>query len=152
MTATLTRFWSKVNKTDGCWLWMGQRSASVQHPYGGFFVGSRTDNSRRLVLAHRWIYEQVVGHIPNGYQIDHLCRTTLCVRPSHLEPVTPRENTHRSTAITATQARQTACLRGHPFDASNTYRYKDRRICRACVNLRSATYRDRASMKGSVLT
>ena len=77
------RFWSKVKKSRGCWLWQG---AINTNGYGNFH------NKGRTVKAHRFAYEICVGEIPKGLTIDHLCRVRHCVNPSHLEPVTMREN------------------------------------------------------------
>ncbi|MDN4173927.1 HNH endonuclease signature motif containing protein [Nocardioides sp. SOB77] len=92
----LTRFWSYVDK-DGplpsraeqlgqCWLWTGAR---VPKGYGTARVQGRT------VGAHQWAYSIFVGPVPSGLELDHLCRNTACVRPSHLEAVTTGENVRR---------------------------------------------------------
>ena len=81
------RFWFKVNKTDTCWLWTG---ALRGDGYGKFHV------KRKWVYAHRFAYELLVGPIPDGLELDHLCRIRNCVRPSHLEPVTHQENMQRA--------------------------------------------------------
>jgi hypothetical protein len=116
------RFWPRVRKTQGCWLWTGGNNGK----YGVFF------NGQRKVYAHRFAYEDPIGPIPQGLQLDHLCRTPLCVRPDHLEPVTARVNQRRGLKGT-----QTHCLRGHPFDEANTIiRSNGTRRCRACARLR----------------
>ena len=74
------RFWNKVNKTEGCWLW----TAALSHGYGRFGKGG---------AAHRLAWEDRNGPIPEGLVLDHLCRVPRCVNPEHLEPVTHRENT-----------------------------------------------------------
>ena len=81
---TEVRFWRFVAKTDTCWLWTGATASG----YGLFW-------DERQVRAHRWAYESEVGPIPEGLQLDHLCRVPLCVRPDHLEPVTGAENMRR---------------------------------------------------------
>lgn len=82
------RFESKVLKTDGCWLWQRAKSSSG---YGVFGVAWG-----HSMCAHRFAYEQAVGPIPDGLEIDHLCSNRLCVRPDHLEPVTREENIRRA--------------------------------------------------------
>lgn len=81
------RFLSKVSKSDGCWMWTGGSRTAQGYPL--FSV------NRRNVMAHRWAYEQYVGEISDGHQIDHLCRVIDCVRPDHLESVTQAENRRR---------------------------------------------------------
>lgn len=132
------RFWEKVERSDTCWLWTAALSPSG---YGAFQTGER------VVRAHRFAYELVVGPIPDGLQIDHLCRVRRCVNPEHLEPVTQAENLRRGTAATAVAAywaAQTHCKRGHEFTPENTYRGTGRRVCRACCRLRASGYRQAA--------
>lgn len=119
------RFWSKVDKTDTCWLW---RSSIGTRGYGLFTVAGK----RRL--AHRVVHEATTGvAIPVGLQIDHLCRVKHCVRPDHLEVVTPRENVLRSDNRAGLNARKDVCDSGHPFDAINTYwRPTGGRGCKEC--------------------
>jgi hypothetical protein len=96
-----------------------------------------TDARGVRILAHRWTYEQFVGPIPDGLQIDHLCRVRHCVNPDHLEPVTSRENTMRGTNFSAQKARQTHCIRGHEFTPENTrINRAGNRQCRACRQAR----------------
>jgi hypothetical protein len=130
MTRTLVeeRFWQKVDKDGpgGCWLWRGAK----QHGgYGHIRTGQRN------VRAHRFSYEMLVGPIPKGLVIDHLCRVHNCVNPRHLEPVTQAENVRRgatvSSAFAAKRAARTHCPNGHP--ASDYFRSSDGRYrCRAC--------------------
>lgn len=121
------RFWRKVTVTtaNGCLLWTG---ALNTNGYGVFRVDSRT-----LVLAHRYAYELIVGSIPAGCELDHECRARKCVNPSHLEPVTHRENVLRGESFAARNAQATHCVNGHAFDAKNTIvRVHGWRGCRAC--------------------
>lgn len=128
----LTRYIDK--RPDGCWLWTGH---TVRGGYGGFnFRGSRVD-------AHRASYVLHCGEVPTGLHLDHLCRVRLCVNPAHLEPVTPKENVLRSTAITALNALKTHCKHGHEFTAENTYRTKAGRHCRRCRYLTVQRFQQR---------
>ena len=125
------RFWPRVDKqAEGCWAWTGPRD---KRGYGRL----------RGRLAHRIAYELAVGPIPLGLTLDHLCRTHHCVRPTHLEPVTVRVNTLRGEGRAAKEARQTHCVRGHPFDLFNTdYRKRAdgsvHRDCIACRRMRGS--------------
>ncbi len=119
------RFWARVEKTPACWLWTGSLSSDG---YGQMV--------NPFHVAHRLSYEMLVGPIPDGLQIDHLCRNRRCVNPTHLEPVTVRENLLRSPiTLAARNASKTHCIHGHPFDEQNTYRHNGRRQCRICRRL-----------------
>ncbi|WP_249139118.1 DNA (cytosine-5-)-methyltransferase [Actibacterium sp. MT2.3-13A] len=85
------RFWSKVEKTESCWDWT---AALNEKGYGIFW----SNDQDRSVRAHRFAYEQIDGEIPDGLELDHLCRNRKCVNPAHLEPVTGKENTRRGNA------------------------------------------------------
>lgn len=84
------RFWMKVDRTDTCWLWTASKT---RNGYGMF--GVSIDGKVTTSPAHRWAYEMLVGPIPTGLQIDHLCRVRHCVNPAHLEPVTGTQNIRR---------------------------------------------------------
>lgn len=126
-----TRFASKIDKRpDGCWYWTGHLGANG---YGHLAVG------HRMLLAHRYAYEHLVGPIPDGLTIDHLCRVRQCVNPEHLEAVTIQVNIER-----AGKSARASCANGHPFDDANTYVWTDgARRCRECVRLSTARYRAR---------
>lgn len=87
------RFWSKVEKTESCWLWHGKKS---RDRYPQFAYGPADE--REHVYSHRKAYEDLVGPIPEGLDLDHLCRVRNCVNPEHLEPVTRSENILRGFA------------------------------------------------------
>lgn len=123
-----TSLMDRVQVTDdGCWLWTGYVD---RDGYG------RQNEGR---LAHRLMYEALVGPIPEGLTIDHLCRVRHCVNPAHLEPVTLRENVLRGYGLGGNQARRTHCPQGHPYDEENTYKAPGsrRRYCRACQRTRA---------------
>ena len=114
----------EAEPNSSCWLWIG---ATTGHGYGYI-----KDRGVRM-SSHRVMYELERGPIPSGLELDHLCRNTICVNPAHLEPVTHRENILRGMSPYAKRARQTHCLNGHEFTPENTYRYRGRRMCRACA-------------------
>lgn len=83
--------WVPDKPLDDCWVWMGAAKLSG---WTGSMYG-RLSRRGEHFAAHRWAYELLEGPIPEGYELDHLCPDTLCVRPDHLEPVTPEENDRR---------------------------------------------------------
>lgn len=117
-----------------CWLWHGYMD---RNGYGKY--GSR--------WAHRAVYEALVGPIPSGLTLDHLCRNPPCVNPHHLEPVTMAENGRRGMSGPAINARKTHCIHGHRFAGDNLYIRKDngRRMCRECNIQRCRNRRERIS-------
>ena len=126
------RFWAKVIEGDhgygtACWIWQGARS----NGYGLFW------HDGRQVGAHRFAYELIIGPIPAGLETDHLCRIPACVRPLHLELVTPQVNVRRSGNPFGVNARLEICRRGHAF----TGMWRGRRTCRVCAALRQAGHR-----------
>jgi len=88
---TAARFWTQVERSDGCWLWRGHRN---RDGYGQFKVTDRPGHYR-TVRAHRWAWEATHGPVPAGLTLDHLCGETACVRPDHLDPCTNAENLRR---------------------------------------------------------
>lgn len=83
------RFWGKVIKGEGCWEWTGSRNAAG---YGKIMVGSRSDGTRRGLIASRAAWEMHNGPIPEGMVVRHHCDNPPCVRPDHLAIGTTREN------------------------------------------------------------
>lgn len=95
-------------------------------------------------MAHRLVWELLVGPIPQGKQIDHLCRNHACVNPEHLDIVTQRTNLLRGFGAAGLNARKTECKNGHPFTPENTYLYpagRGRGTWRNCRTCMAATKR-----------
>ncbi len=119
-----------VYDESGCWLWIAHKN---DHGYG--IIKTSGTHNRKLLRAHRVAYEMFVGPIPEGLELDHLCRVRHCVNPDHLEPVTTRENLLRGETLTARWAKRTHCDEGHPFDEPNTrITPQGWRVCRICAN------------------
>ena len=109
---------------SGCWLW----TASVR-PSGYGQIWTRTvEGRRRLLSAHRAVWEAARGPVPDGLDLDHLCRVRTCVNPDHLEPVTRKTNILRGLAPAAANARKTVCDKGHQLQLLPT----GRRGCPKC--------------------
>jgi hypothetical protein len=133
---TLERLMTKIEVVGDCWDWK-----ACMHHTGYGSVKYRGKNQP----AHRVLYLLLVGPVPAGLQLDHLCRRTSCVNPMHMEPVTGRVNTMRGNSFSAVNARKTHCLRGHPFDEANTHvRPSGRRLCRKCDVIRHRQCKERA--------
>ncbi len=127
------RFWQKVEIGEGCWPWIG---AVSKCGYGNFKLAGADG---KQVKAHRKVYEDLVGPIPEGLHIDHLCRNPRCVRPDHLEPVTCQTNILRGHSWQARHAAKERCIRGHEFSARGSTRWRSCRVCaRAMTNIRNA--------------
>lgn len=130
------RFWDKVipEPNSGCWIWTG----ATTHGYGYFtaFTGS-------VVRTHKYLYEELVGKVPEGLELDHKCRVRCCCNPDHLEPVTRSENTKRgidaNNGLRAYHDKRSAahaCVNGHPFTGKNEgYRKDGRRRCLECARV-----------------
>lgn len=119
-----------IRRTPDCWEWVGSRSQD------GYGVVTIRDPRKVGRYAHRVVYEALVGPIPEGLTIDHLCRNRGCVNPDHLEPVTVRENTLRGVGPTAINARKDRCVRGHLF-ASAKITGTGWRRCEECKRMPS---------------
>ncbi|GAB3776674.1 hypothetical protein GCM10027600_42800 [Nocardioides ginsengisegetis] len=117
---------SWFEKTKGCWIWKGH---ITRYGYGQL----------RGKKAHRLVYEAMVGPIPEGLVIDHLCRNRACVNPEHMEPVTNEENLDRG----ARSPSKTTCPVGHSYTPENTYVYNGARQCRTCRREAARRYRAR---------
>lgn len=132
----VNRFFKKVkfpSDWSGCWNWTAAR-----HPrgYGHFFVYGKVVNAHRVAW---WIF---IGDIPEGKELDHLCKNRSCVNPLHLEPVTHAENVARGDVALFNNSK-THCPQGHEYNEANTnYNKKiNRRTCRVCNRDRMRGYR-----------
>jgi hypothetical protein len=120
----LDRLSDKFLVGDGCWEWTAARNS---YGYGQIW------RDGRMAPAHRVLYELLVGPIPEGLHIDHLCRNRGCVRPDHLEPVTCRENLLRGETLPAKQAATTHCPSGHEYAGANLrVETSGKRKCKTC--------------------
>lgn len=157
-----SRLWSRVNKSGPvpayaphlgpCWIWTGL----LVNGYGRFSFGSDRTGTKREVLAYKYIYESLHGLVPQGLELDHLCRVRACCNPDHLDPVTHAENMKRSPLtndgrLGAVHAAKTHCPNGHPYDEENTKVSTQRngwahRTCRACQRIRAAARRANARL------
>ena len=120
-------FWAKVNKTDSCWLWLGNLN---HNGYGSCYFDGKTSRANRVA----WFLK--TGRYPHkGLVLDHLCRTRLCVNVDHLEEVTVKENIRRGIGFAAKNMCKTHCPNGHVYNKKNTYRPPKRpteRHCKLC--------------------
>ena len=124
-----------IDPETGEWIWTGRIDRDGYGRYSSEGV-------------HRVVYRLLVGPIRPGYQVDHVkawgCTSRACLSPWHLEAVTARENTMRSSSFAAVNAAKAKCDSGHPFDLFNTYYRPDgHRDCRICIRFRVAKYKRR---------
>ncbi len=119
--------------TNGCWIWSGSLNI---HGYGRFSFNNKT------LIAHRFVYEYLIGKIPKGLTLDHLCRIRNCVNPEHLEPVIMSENLKRG--LINQNKEKTHCIHGHKFTKENTshiiHHGRNERHCRKCGVIRTQKY------------
>jgi hypothetical protein len=137
--AVIDRFAEKIALTDsGCIEWIAGTNGVG---YGVIHLGPDDNNVKRY--AHRWSYEHHIGPIPDGLHLDHLCRNTVCVNPSHLEAVEPRVNLLRGVSSPAQNAAKSHCQNGHPLAGANLYVTPTTgyRHCRECDRTRNAARR-----------
>lgn len=113
---------------NGCLIWLGARFVSRNGKlYGHFAIRGRT------VRVHRYAYGVLHGRIPDGFDVHHTCRNTLCVNPEHLEALSTLSHGREHNI----HLRVTHCPSGHPYDERNTYRAHGRRYCRQCQRQRN---------------
>lgn len=127
------RFEARVVRGPDCWTWAGS------HNNKGYpVIAAKNEQGKwRPYLVHRIAYELLIGPIPDGLKIDHLCCNTRCVNPGHLEPVTQQVNMLRGNHPSALAVRTGFCKRGHRYTAANTmHNTSGSRECRACRRMR----------------
>jgi hypothetical protein len=117
---------------NGCWIWTGGTTGH-RAAYGTMKVRGKR------VMAHRYLFEKARGPIPQGMEMDHLCRNPSCVNPSHLEAVTHKENMNRGNAPSAIAKRTGLCPKGHQLEGRNLFIRKNGK--RTCMECKRATER-----------
>lgn len=137
-----------VQGDGGCWLWTAGLTSRIE----GCGYGALHQDGRYRV-AHRVLYEELIGKVPPGLELDHLCRVRRCCNPNHLEPVTRQENGRRGIAGKVAAAKnkaKTHCLKGHPYSGDNlVIREKGWRGCRICRAGYEATRQRRRAHDGA---
>lgn len=132
-----------VIDSSGCWLWQGSFN---DDGYGVFTVYMPPSSAvrKRKRVAHRLMYELVIGEVDSALTLDHLCRVRAYVNPEHLEPVTRVENILRGIGPTAVNARKDECVHGHALTEDNIYRSRSgSRHCRECALRRAREHKAR---------
>lgn len=118
------RIWDKVEADGDCWIWQGTRTER------GWAQWTDSRNARKKWRVHRLVYMSMVGDIPDGLTLDHLCQRKLCINPYHMEPVPSVVNQARWAAS------RTKCRNGHEVTPETTYhRSRGDRECRLCITL-----------------
>jgi hypothetical protein len=116
----------KLTMSGDCWEWTGAKSDGYGH----------VTWNKQSVLAHRLVASLMLGWplraASTADVIDHTCRNRACCNPLHLEMTDQRTNILRGSSPPASQARQSACKRGHEFSDENTYTWRGHRRCREC--------------------
>ncbi len=144
-TVEIKRFLEKISvsninfyKGTSCWEWV----RLLYHGYGHFWLNDKSP------CAHRVSYEYLYGKIPEGLQLDHLCRNRKCVNPNHLEVVTCRENLRRGEHNNQNKGK-THCPQGHEYSPENTYIIPSTygRLCRICQRIQRRQSRQRKKLE-----
>lgn len=102
------RFWEKVSKGPGCWIWQG---AIAPMGYGQISAGRRAG----ALYAHRVSYELAFGPVPEGLFVCHFCDVRTCVNPAHLFIGTAADN-NRDAREKGRQPRSAATGRFIPME------------------------------------
>lgn len=156
MTALRDKLLARADRADGCWAWRGTVNLDG---YGTFALYPAGERGRKVTkMAHRLVYEEFVGQIPDGMTVDHRCHPSdgscpggrtcphrRCVNPQHLRPTEFIKNVLRGVGPTAVNSRKTHCVHGHPFDEANTYIRpgSGNRDCKTCLYRRLAESNER---------
>ena len=128
------------DEATGCWLWQGY-CAKDGYAMSHITVGLGTYLIRKAHVVMWWLVKQ--HPVPNGLELDHLCRNRKCVNPDHMEPVTGCVNTLRGTSPVAINAAKTHCKRGHPLEGANLLIQHGTRQCSACRSAWTRAWRKR---------
>lgn len=125
----VNRFFEKlyIEQNTGCWIWTAQKNKFGYSLFRGFKSISQS--------GHIFSYKFFKGGIPEGLELDHLCKNRSCVNPNHLEPVTHFINLERANHWSIKNKNKTHCIRGHEFNQENTYLLNGLRRCRVCKKL-----------------
>ena len=124
-------YYSEASET-GCRIWTG---GTYSNGYGQMNVNGKSR------LVHRLAYEIANGVIPEGLEIDHLCRVRACIDAEHMEAVTPLKNMERAFSPSMVASHANLCFRGHVLSPENTIKVTERkRTCRICTNDRKRRY------------
>jgi hypothetical protein len=122
-----------------CWQWQG---TGTRTGYGQIRVGGK---GTPMAYVHRIAYELMVGPVPEGMEVDHLCFNRGCLNPEHLEPVTRAENHRRRRGRPyRPQNLGETCRHGHPREGNTSVNANGRRYCVACHREAVRRHRQRA--------
>lgn len=143
------RFWSKVKVADThfyngtpCWEWTSNKT---NDGYGRFHLNGKKE------LPHRVYYQDTKGKIPNGLELDHLCRNHACLNLEHLQAITHKENMKRGLTGFLSGLKnhlKTHCPHGHEYNEKNTYiQPSGSRMCRTCGKIKARQIRQRKKME-----
>lgn len=131
------RVLARIDQSQDCWVWPGSKT---HNGYGTVSAAPPYVEKPRPLLVHRVLYEHFVGPIPEGMDLDHICRVRLCCNPKHLEPVTRKTNANRGEK--STRGLQTECAHGHAYPENAGYRSNGYVYCLECNRIR---WRNRAN-------
>lgn len=127
---TEERFWSKVKKTEFCWIWCAGLTSTG---YGLFHLDA--ERRSKKIKAHRFAYENMVGSIPEGNILHHTCGNLLCVNPAHLRPLTQADHNLLGQNICKVNSDKQFCPKGHPLVEGNlrlNHLKRGQRECATC--------------------